>query len=59
MAVPKPRKRHHWWRRRLRHLRSVDFWLALAISVVGVLGLLALVRTFSSSFATCVAGVNC
>lgn len=59
MAIPKPRTRHHWWRRRLRHLRAVDFWLALAISVIVIMGLVELIRAFFTSFATCVADVNC
>ena len=52
---------HHpgWWRRKLRLLASVDFWLGVVIALIAVLGLVTLVRTIASSVAICIAGATC
>ena len=52
---------HHrrWWRKKLRLLISLDFWLGIVIALIAVLGLVTLVRTIASSLAICVTGVSC
>ena len=52
---------HHtrWWRKRLRLVASLDFWLGAALVLIAILGLVTLVRTIATSFAICIAGVTC
>lgn len=50
---------HRWWRRKLRLLATLDFWLGVVIALVAVLGLITLFLTIASNVAICVAGVTC
>ena len=58
-APAHPHHHHRWWRRKLRFLASLDFWLGFLIPGVALLGLITILRTLAGSFAICIAGTTC
>lgn len=61
MPYAAPPTFHHrrWWRRKLRLLISLDFWLGIVIALIAVLGLVTLVKTIADSLSMCITGVTC